>query len=150
MKAVNYPFSTGGSTSNWGHAVQYKIDWDDGSDTGWLASGTTSASHGWTVNGTYSSISDNAILTVDPGPLHHILISPDTSTITAGNTQAYTAEAFDQFNNSRGDVTSSTTLNTGFMALGSTTCSAPMMSKSWPMAGRTWPRPRLCCLPRRK
>ena len=53
LKATSYPFTTGGSTSNLGHTVQYKIDWDDGSDTGWLASGTTSASHSWAANGTY-------------------------------------------------------------------------------------------------
>ena len=53
LKATSYPFTTGGSTSSLGHTVQYKIDWDDGSDSGWLAEGTTSASHSWAANGTY-------------------------------------------------------------------------------------------------
>jgi hypothetical protein len=53
LKNISYLFSSGGSTSNLGHAVQYKFDWDDGSDSGWLAVGTTSASHAWVVNGTY-------------------------------------------------------------------------------------------------
>ena len=53
LKATIYPFTTGGSTSNLGHAIQYKLDWDDGSDSGWLAEGTTGASHAWTANGTY-------------------------------------------------------------------------------------------------
>jgi hypothetical protein len=53
LKNIGYSFSSGGSTSNLGHAVQYKFDWDDGSDSGWLAVGTASASHAWVVNGTY-------------------------------------------------------------------------------------------------
>ena len=39
--STSYAYSTGGSTSSLGHAVQYKFDWDDGSDSGWLAVGTT-------------------------------------------------------------------------------------------------------------
>ena len=49
-----YTYHTGGSTSNWGDAVQYFFDWDDGSDSGWLAVGTTSASHGWSAGGTFN------------------------------------------------------------------------------------------------
>ena len=51
--AISYGYFTGGSASNSGHSVQYKFDWDDGSDSGWLAVGTTSASHAWSANGTY-------------------------------------------------------------------------------------------------
>ncbi len=51
--ATSYPFTTGGSTSSLGHPVQYKIDWDDGSDSGWLPVGTTQASHSWATAGTY-------------------------------------------------------------------------------------------------
>ena len=39
--STSYDYSTGGSTSSLGHSVQYKFDWDDGSDSGWLAAGTT-------------------------------------------------------------------------------------------------------------
>ena len=53
LKATSYPFTTGGSTSSLGHTVQYKFDWNDGSDSGWLAEGTTQASHSWAANGTY-------------------------------------------------------------------------------------------------
>jgi hypothetical protein len=49
-----YTYSTGGSISNWGDPVQYFFDWDDGSDSGWLAVGTTSAWHSWGVAGTYN------------------------------------------------------------------------------------------------
>ena len=51
--ATSYAFSTGGSTSSLGHSIQYKFDWDDGSDSGWLAVGTTMASRSWAAAGTY-------------------------------------------------------------------------------------------------
>jgi hypothetical protein len=51
--STGYDFSTSGSTSSFGHSVQYKFDWNDGSDSGWLVEGTTGASHAWAANGTY-------------------------------------------------------------------------------------------------
>ncbi|MCG2681743.1 MAG: S8 family serine peptidase, partial [Kiritimatiellae bacterium] len=51
--STSYDFSTGGSTSSLGHDIQYFFDWDDGSDSGWLAVGTTEASHSWAAAGTY-------------------------------------------------------------------------------------------------
>ena len=33
--------------------MQYMFDWDDGTDSGWLAVGTTQASHSWAAAGTY-------------------------------------------------------------------------------------------------
>ncbi len=45
-------YSTGGSTSNLGHSVEYRFDWGDGSYSGWTSS--TSASHSWSSAGTYS------------------------------------------------------------------------------------------------
>ncbi|MDM7998689.1 MAG: hypothetical protein QUS33_01480, partial [Dehalococcoidia bacterium] len=75
----------------------------------WAGAVYTSAKAGtWTVRGAYSTVSDTAILTVTPGALHHIIISPDTATVTAGNSQAYTAESFDQYDNPIADVTGST------------------------------------------
>jgi uncharacterized repeat protein (TIGR03803 family) len=50
---TSYDFTTGGSTSSLGHALQYKFNWGDGSDSGWLAQGTISASHAWTSNDTF-------------------------------------------------------------------------------------------------
>jgi hypothetical protein len=50
----SYVYTTGGSTSSLGHSVQYLFEWGDGSDTGWLPAGTTSASHGWSSVGSYS------------------------------------------------------------------------------------------------
>ncbi len=50
---TNYTYSTGGSTSNLGHPVQYRFDWGDGSAAVWLPVGTTSAQHSWTSPGTF-------------------------------------------------------------------------------------------------
>jgi hypothetical protein len=51
---TNYTYSTGGSTSSLGHSVQYFFDWGDGTNSGWLSVGTTSASKSWTSANTYS------------------------------------------------------------------------------------------------
>jgi len=45
-------YSTGGSSSNLGHSIQYRFDWDDGSFSGWTSS--TSASHSWSSANTYT------------------------------------------------------------------------------------------------
>jgi uncharacterized repeat protein (TIGR01451 family) len=62
----------------------------------------------WTVTGNYTGKSDNTTLTVNPDILDHIIISPDSANITAGANITYTAAAFDQSNNSLGDVTANT------------------------------------------
>ena len=49
----SYPYITGGSTSNLGDSLQYLFDWGDGTNSGWLPVGTTSASHSWAASGTY-------------------------------------------------------------------------------------------------
>jgi hypothetical protein len=48
-------------------------------------------------------------LTVNPGAFDHLTISPASATINSGGSQAYTAEGFDQYSNSLGDITPSTT-----------------------------------------
>jgi hypothetical protein len=63
----------------------------------------------FTVTGTDGSATGTASLTVTVGALHHLVLSPSTPSITAGGNQIYTAEGFDANNNSRGDVTGSTT-----------------------------------------
>ncbi len=81
-----------------------------GAGGSWAANSYTSENIGtWTVTGTYSGKNDTATLTVVEGSLDHIVISPDTATIAAGASQTYTAEAFDQHDNSLGNVTSDTT-----------------------------------------
>ncbi|MDH4197169.1 MAG: choice-of-anchor D domain-containing protein, partial [Candidatus Aminicenantes bacterium] len=51
---TSYSYSTGSSTSNFGHDVQYLFDWGDGTDSGWLAAGTTSAQKSWSSANTYA------------------------------------------------------------------------------------------------
>jgi hypothetical protein len=51
---VDYTYATGGSTSNLGHDVQYLLDWGDGTDSGWLAVGTTSAQKSWSSAALYA------------------------------------------------------------------------------------------------
>jgi hypothetical protein len=46
-----------------------------------------------------------------PGALDHITISPANASIATGGTQAYTAQGFDVFNTSIGDVTATTTFS---------------------------------------
>ncbi len=54
FKDVSYSFASGGAASNFGHPLQYLIDWNDGMNSGWLAVGTTSAAHSWATPGTYA------------------------------------------------------------------------------------------------
>jgi len=49
----SYSYSTGGSSSSLGHNIQYFFDWGDGTNSGWLPAGTTSASKSWASAGTY-------------------------------------------------------------------------------------------------
>ncbi len=62
-------------------------------------------------DGTNSSNIATVTLTIsNPVPLlDHIVISPSSVSITAGESQAFTTEAFDRYNNSLGDVTGMTT-----------------------------------------
>ena len=82
----------------------------EGGDGGtWVGNVYTSLTAGdWTVSGSYSGRSDEADLTVEGAGLSYIVISPSEATITAGEVQTYTAEAFDAYDNSLGDVTAST------------------------------------------
>jgi hypothetical protein len=50
---MSYLFETAGSTSSFGDPVQYLLNWGDGTDSGWMAPGTTTASHSWNTPGAY-------------------------------------------------------------------------------------------------
>ena len=50
-----------------------------------------------------------ASLRSTPGALDHLVLSPASATIIAGGSQTYTAQGFDQYDNSLGDVTARTT-----------------------------------------
>jgi hypothetical protein len=75
---------------------------------------TTAGTYTITVNtydaGSNSLDTGSAEVTITPAEAVSIVISPDTATIKAGETQAYTATAFDEFGNSF-DVTSETTFS---------------------------------------
>ena len=50
---TSYTYSTGGAESNHAHSLEYLFDWGDGTDSGWLPVGQTSASHSWSLQGNY-------------------------------------------------------------------------------------------------
>lgn len=97
----------------------YSNTWDVSNSTSWsISSGAggswsnnsyISAEAGiWTVTGIYGSVSNTATLTVGYCLTFKILISPTTSTLTAGSSEAFTAVASDIYGNVW-NVTSSTT-----------------------------------------
>ena len=61
------------------------------------------------TDGSVSRTSDQ--ITVSAAALDHILVSPEASSIVVGGSQAFMVEAFDQFGNSRGMVTGSSTFS---------------------------------------
>ena len=79
----------------------------NGTCTGASCTSTTAGSQ--TVTATDGSATATATLTVDPGPVATLTVSPSTATVTAGDAQTYTATGSDQWGNTLGDVTSSTT-----------------------------------------
>jgi|GEM_PF-1461995 len=85
---------------------------DGGAGGSWSSSIYTSQYAGlWTVSGDYIGVPGTASLTVLAGPASSITITPDISSVAAGGSVTYTAQAFDQYNNSAGDVTASTTFS---------------------------------------
>ncbi|MGJ5814497.1 beta strand repeat-containing protein [Paludibaculum fermentans] len=46
-----YSYTASGAISSLSNPVQYIFYWGDGTDSGWLPSGTTTASHTWTTSG---------------------------------------------------------------------------------------------------
>ena len=47
-------YTTGGAASTIGNPIQYYIDWGDGTNTGWLAVGVTSAQKTWNAGGVFA------------------------------------------------------------------------------------------------
>ncbi len=50
---IFYSYTTGGSSSSLADSVQYLLDWGDGTNSGWLPAGITSASNFWTSSRQY-------------------------------------------------------------------------------------------------
>src|SRR5207245_4137899 len=74
----------------------------------------------YTVTGTDGAFTDTSDLSVVPAALASITLTPSSSTVAADQTQAYTAEGFDAYGNSRGDRTA----HTVFTITGAGTCAA--------------------------
>jgi adhesin/invasin len=109
-----------------------------GAGGSWSGNVYTSKKPGiWTVTGTYTGLTGTATLTVSVGSVASIVISPSTSTVIAGNTQAYTAEAFDLLNNSLGVVTTGTIFSIDAAAGGSWVASVYTSRKAgtWTVTG---------------
>jgi hypothetical protein len=49
-------FTTGGAASSLGNPVRYLFNWGDGTTSGWIAAGVTSASHAWSQAGSYTVV----------------------------------------------------------------------------------------------
>ncbi len=81
----------------------------DGSCAGNVCTATTAGAH--TVHAADGSATDTATLTVNAAALDHLVLSPAGATVATGQGQAYTAEGIDQYGNSRGDVTASTSFS---------------------------------------
>ncbi|WP_235735901.1 hypothetical protein [Nocardioides alcanivorans] len=69
--------------------------------------GSTTAGD-YTITATWNGLTDTATLTVTAAEAHRLDITPDTSTITAGDSLTYTARTFDRFDNLVADVTTDT------------------------------------------
>lgn len=54
ITGTNYTYTTGGSSSNLAHSLQYLFDWGDGTNSDWLPVGQTSAFKSWASAGTFS------------------------------------------------------------------------------------------------
>ncbi len=101
-------FDTNGGSFDVTASTNFSIS-PDGSCTANVCTATNAGPH--TVTGNDSGASANASLTVTAAALHHLVLSPASATIASGGSQAYTAEGRDQYDNSLGDVTSTTTFS---------------------------------------
>ena len=79
--------------------------------TGNVCSTTVAGNDG--VVGNYNGLIDIESLQVTPGPLDHITLTPATANVTAGGSQDFVVEAYDQYGNAIGDQTSTSSLTIG-------------------------------------
>jgi hypothetical protein len=139
-----------------GESVTYTLTAYDADDNAWDVTGagvytithgaggawaanvyTTQLAGTWTVTATHSGKNDTATLTVTPLGMHHIVISPASATIAAGNVQTYTTEGFDVYGNSLGDVTASTvfTISSGAGGLWNNNLYTSEVAGTWSVTG---------------
>jgi parallel beta-helix repeat protein len=95
----------------------------DGSCSGNVCTASTAGPH--TVTGNDGGVTSTASLTVTAAALDHLVLSPASATIVSGGSQTYAAEGRDQYDNSLGDVTSTTTFSIApDGSCGAATCTA--------------------------
>jgi len=93
-------YSTGGSVSSFGSQVQYLFDWGDGTQSGWLATGVTSASHAWTSTGTKviyvqgRSATNPSIVSSNSTPVSVTVTTPFWGTLYLDRSSYYTGQGF--------------------------------------------------------
>ncbi len=75
-----------------------------------------------TVTASYLGLSATLALTVTPQPAASLQLAPASATITVGGSQAYTAEAFDQYANDLGTVTAGTSFTVAGSACSGNIC----------------------------
>jgi parallel beta-helix repeat protein len=100
--------SSGNSLGDVTSSTSFSIS-PNGSCSGNVCTATAAGAH--TVTGYDGGKTSTASLTVNPGPLDHLSLSPSSATIPSGGSQSYTAQARDQYDNPLGDVTASTTFS---------------------------------------
>ncbi|HVL90485.1 MAG TPA: hypothetical protein VM841_09670, partial [Actinomycetota bacterium] len=81
----------------------------DGACSGNVCVATIAGAH--RVTATNGSATDLALFNVIPGPATRLQIAPSNATISPGDSQAYSATASDQFGNSLGDITGTTSFD---------------------------------------
>jgi len=141
---ASYTYSTGGSTATSGDTPQYMFNWGDGANSGWLASGTTSASHTWASAGTYQvtavaedasygATSSSGSTTVTIAPTQYYLttsagsggsISPASGWYNAGTVQVSATPAGGYYFTGFGGTLSGTTTPQSLTLSGATTVTA--------------------------
>jgi hypothetical protein len=110
---------------------QYGNSWDVTSSTTFTMAGvgsctgtscTSTAAGDHVVTGTDGTATGTATLHVNVGSLDHLVLSPPSATITAGGSQAYTAESYDSYGNAIRDVTA----GVAFSIAGGGFCTGPL------------------------
>jgi hypothetical protein len=145
---ISYTYSTGGSSSNFGHSIQYFFNWGDDTNSGWLPVGTTTASKSWSSVGTYSvkaqarCTTDTSVLSSWSGTLSVTISAPETvstPSILSGPTTGITGTSYSY---TTGGSTSSLghpvqyffdwgdSKNSGWLPVGTTSA-----AKSWTSTG---------------
>jgi hypothetical protein len=107
--------------NSWDAASSSSFGIDPEAGGSWTGATYTSENEGeWTVTASMDGLHDETSLTVGHGAVDHVIITPASTSIVAGQSQAYVATAYDSSGNSW-DVTPETSFGTDIDAGGSWT-----------------------------